>query len=617
MRRLSSFRIGALIGFAVGLVALIAVTVWGGSSIWLPMVWAICPWTLVAWRRLGVAAALAGTVLGLLAFALLGLILTAAIHVPIVTAFLVASAALGVAGALVALRLPPGARPTLSRTGAAIAPALGAVVWLAVLGIARVRPGSAVLSWVMSGDSANNVLFARVDLAVSGIRLGPQENPVPLPAGLISLGASAGRAEVSSHRLLGHDLAALASLWGVVIAVLCVLIGAAAAASISASRPVMRTVVGALASLVPLSWFVVGYPVEYGFLNTHVALLVVLSGWLAFVSLSARPALLIALLALCCTLTLAVWSPVVLFPGLLMVVVIVRRWAVLPRQSRRDLVIGLIGLAQLLAFFLGVTIPSLVAQSGFLAAGGGAYAFSKWVLIASVAAAVVVGIAARRPLGATLSWALLAMGMAAVIGWGALLFLARGTPDALTSYYPLKFAWLSALVLLVVVLGTVLGVLSRWTRRAVVTAIAVAVVAVAVVGVLRFAPTSSGGYAIRNPVARILTGDFIGSGDTTVDRIVRYADLQAPTLLIGTHDRFESTIDFWVLQMQANSVSNDSRLRKAAYGVGDLRKPAQLCLVLRAMGAPTTVLTQDPTLGDRVRAACPDVDATVRPLAAG
>jgi hypothetical protein len=376
-------------------------------------------------------------------------------------------------------------------------------------------------------------------------------------------------------------------------------------------------VVGALASLIPLSWFVVGYPVEYGFLNTHVALSIVVSGWLAFVALSARPALLIAVLAVCCTLTLAVWSPVVLFPGALMVVVIARGYRALPQQSRRDLAIGIVGLVQLIAFFVGVTVPSLVAQSGFLAAGGGAYAFSKWVLIALVAVSLLVGIVAWRPLGRTAAWGVIAISLAAVIGWGALLFLARGTPDALTSYYPLKFAWLAAVVLLLVILGAAVGVLSLWTRRAAVTAVALGLVAVATVGVLRFAPTSSGGYAIRNPVERILSGDFIGSGEVTADRIVRYADLQAPTLLIGSGDPLESTIDFWVLQMQADSVSNDSRLRKAAYGVYDLRRPRQLCRVLSAMGAPTTVLTQDSTLPGRVLTTCPGVDATFRSLAAG
>ena len=264
-----------------------------------------------------------------------------------------------------------------------------------------------------------------------------------------------------------------------------------------------------------------------------------------------------------------------------------------------------------------MTLPSLLAQSSFLAAGGGAYPFSKWLFVGLGVGAVVVAAVAWWAVGRDAGLGLASMVIASGLGYAALLFAARSTAAPMLSYYPLKFAWLAGLILFLTMIGMTAGILSTWSRRWPVGAIGFVVLAAVSLAVLQFAPSNTTGYPIRNPLVRILAGDFIGSGDSTARRIFRYADLTAPTLLVSSKDPEEAEIDFWVLQMQANAVAGDATLRSAAYGVYDLGKTDDLCAVLGKIDAPVTILTSDAGLQQRIDQRCADPRVHVRQIAAG
>jgi hypothetical protein len=398
----------------------------------------------------------------------------------------------------------------------------------------------------------------------------------------------------------------------VIIALICLLTGIAAAMWIDPTRPRIRALAGAGASLIPISWWVVGYPIEYGFLNAHVALVLILCCWIAYASCRLRPMILVGILAFCASLLLAVWSPLVLLPVLLGIVVIIQHRRSLMTAVRADRAVAVVGLAQLLAYGLLVTVPSVLSQGSALAASGGSFPFSRWVFIVLLAAALAMVLLSWRLLGPSVALGALAVLATAGVGYAVLLFAARGTADPAASYYPSKFAWLSGVFLFVTVLGLAIGIATRRLRRVATLAVALVVVfAVAFAGV-RLATVTRTGYVALNPAQRILVTGFGTPGDQVAGRIFEYADLAAPIILVRSDDPHEAQIDFWVLQMQADSVIAHLDIRKAAYGLIDLGTPKKLCSIVRQIGVPVTVVTADRQLARDVAADCPDAGVRFR-----
>jgi len=590
---------GAHVAILAALVVLAAV---GWVTPWLVILWAVMPGILVIREWLGAPTAVALGVLGLLSLAMLGLVVSPLLGAPIVAPLLVLSAAIGLLGSFAVLRAIAGVRvPARLATVAALAPALGAVVWVGVQVVARVRDATSALSWAMGGDAANNVLFARTILDDHGFRFGGSQNPVPLPPGLLAIGMATGRGSVASGHLLRHDIDAFTVVWSGIIVALCILFGVVATMWIEASRPVVRAVVGAGASLLPLTWWIAGYPVDYGFLNAHVAMLIVLGGCLLFGTLSKRPGILLGALSVCGTLLLAVWSPLVILPAILFVVVVVQHRTMLLRQPPLDLTIAIVGVLQLLAYGLTVTVPSLLAQGGALASAGGAFPFPIWVFIAVSAAALITAVIAWRAIGSVASLGAAAVLATALVGYGALLFAARATPNPVLSYYPSKFAWLAAVFLFLIDLSLVVGFSTRWLGRVASTVASLVIIGALSLVLVRFAPSTQTGYVAQNPLVRILVSGY-GTGDTTENEIFASADLNAPTLWWKSGDPFESTIDFWVLQMQAKNVITGDALHSAAYGINGL---SGLCTVIDHIHVPLTIRTADPALAGQLSAMCP------------
>ena len=591
--------------FTLVLVGAVLGSLLGGIDLWLPMTIAAMPWFLILWARFNGPTAIGLTILSVLGVALFGLMATTLPRVSIVVVFIVLSLAVGMGGVAVVVRSVAPVRVPGSRMLAATGPLLGGVVWTVAVLLSRVLPGASAWGWVMNNDSANNLGFARLDLGVEGIQVGSLENPVPLPAGMLALGMSAGRGSVDSAHLLAHDLTAFIVVWGGCIALLCVLVGTLVSSMVSSSRPRVRWVVGALASLFPLSWYIVGYPIEFGFISTHVALVVVFAGWLVFRRLESRPALVWAALTLGCTLMLAIWSPLVLFPGSLLLVLLARSPRALWATSVRDRVIAIVGTAQLLLYGAFVSVPGYLAQSGFLAKGGAIYALSKWLFIVLVVGAMAVAVIARRRLGSLHFRGVVAAVLAALAGFGALVFAARDAPSPTTNYYPLKFEWIAGVILAVLVLAAVAGLVTRWWSGRLATAVALTVVTVGAATFSGLAPVNKTAYVRVNPVAQLLSGDFYGPHDEGARLILQYADRNSPTILWRSGRSDEMAIDFWVMQVQATLGPGSLALRTIAYGAYDVDKTADLCKVATLMDAPLRVVTSDSGLATEVSAECP------------
>jgi hypothetical protein len=569
------------------------------------------PWVLEGVRRRSGTVALALILLTWLMVMLVSTMATGAFDIPMLLGFTLAASVVGLAG----LALSRGRLPLAIPRDSAIVwagAAVGGVAWTATIAAASVIPGGARYAWVMLGDSANNVLFGREAIYRNGLAIGPEENPVPLPSAVLALGMAPGRWFVDPQGLLRHDIAVFALTWGSLIALSCVAVGvlAATVTRLSGASPTLNALVAAAASLLPLSWFVTGYPIEFGFYNTHLAILIMAAAMVAFLDADRRPAIAFAAQAVAATLMLAVWSPLVLMPGLLALVILLRSTRRLLATRGWEAALLIMAVTQLVVYGLVIVFPGFLALSGFLLAPGGIFGFPRPMLFGFAILTIIAAVAAfwRR---VSLAWAgALAMAAASVIGLGFLLFVTRNQENP-WSYYPLKFSWLAAVVLLSLLCGLLPALVIRITRGRSRTLRAVGLlgVASAIAGFLVVAPTFNEGYPARNPAWRLVSGNALGDGDQVAERIFSLSDPDQSALLWRTNDPFEASINFWVLQMWADSLDDNFDLRFAAYGNYDDDDPAELCRIVALMGGGTKVYTADKELlAQGARDTCPGAE---------
>lgn len=600
----------AILAAVLALVVLAGtVTAIVGLPSWVLLLAALVPWLVVVGIRAGIALAVSAVGIGALLLLLLLLMLTTATGLPMYGSVVVLWTALGLIGAFAVFRrrslLRAPSRPGLATW---LPSALGAVVWLGALGVSSVIPGASRLSWTMLGDSANNIIFAREIIYRGGIELGSASNPVPLPSALMALVMQSGRAGVPSAGLAEHDIAAFAQVWAIVIAMLCVIVGSTAAlvARRAGARPLLLGVVSAGASLIPLSWFVTGYPLDYGFFNTHVAIVIVLASLVSYLADARRVAVAIAVQLAASTLLLSVWSPLVLIPALFALAIVVTRWHEVLLLRRGQLALFALAMLQVAAYGLLVAFPGLLAQSHFLSAAGGAFPFRRWFVVAFAVIAFALGIAIFRRVKDLLVIGVVALAVALAIGLGALLFVTRNSPDPWT-YYPLKFAWLGVVVLLVLVVGLGAAFLARYFRPAWLRALGIVAIAALTIGFLHWAPTSNLGFRWIEPVPKLISGQFLGQGDEVADQIFSLADPEHANLLWKTHEKYEGSVNFWVMQLWSNSMTKNLELKRDAYGLYDANKTSSLCRIVTLMGGRVTVHTADTHLAAELDASCPTI----------
>ncbi|MCW4385023.1 hypothetical protein OH146_04460 [Salinibacterium sp. SYSU T00001] len=586
-----------------------------GFPLWPLFAAAALPWGVAVSSRVGAFAAVMGSLLATM-WLIVGVLmvtplLPATMHVSVTIAWTL----FGLAGAAVMLgRNVAPARPRPVTLVTWLPAALGGAFWIALTLVSAQLPGASRLSLVVHGDSANNVLFARQVLYHSGIAVGPEENPVPMPSALLALAMAPGRDAVAPADLLRHDLTAFTGVWAMVIAGVCLLTGVVAAAVTERAGAglVMVGAVGAVASFVPLTWFVTGYPLEFGFFNAHIALVVVLASFAAYLVEEKSPAHALALLCVTATLLLTVWSPFVLLPASLAVVLVLRHRRSLLRVRRLSLFLVLASGMQLIVYGLAVVLPSFIALSDFLSAFGGAHSVPRWVFFAILVATLVLALLAFRTPRHPIVYGLLALATGSILGLAVLLFMSRHQPTPWT-YYPLKYFWLITVVLLLLSLGVVAGAIVHRVPRGPLRAAALAVAAASLVFFLYWIPRPITGGAEAGPVLSTLRGEFLGHGDDVVNTITSLSDPEQPHLLWRSGELHEVTVNFWIMQMWADSLTEHPELRVAAYGGYDTGKAEDLCTIVDLMGGGTIVHTSDESLEAEVDATCPQLGVAVTP----
>lgn len=611
-RYISARRLRASNLIVACLVVIMAVVALAGVSIW-PLIFAAAfPWFLVLATRKGAAISLGVVVLGSLWLMLAVMLGLPLLQLPLLATFVVAWTGIGLAGAAI-LRPCDLSRRAWSRDSIVVwfPAALGSLVWIAAVVVSNFIDGAPHYSWAMTGDSANNVLFARDISDRPGLAIGPDQNPVPLPAVLIALGISAGRASIPSAALLKHDMAGVVVLWILLIAATCYLAGVAAARAARGSRRWIIAVVGAGVSLVPLSWFATGLAIEYGFFSVGLAYPIVFICWIIALEAERSPVIVLVMMFMASTLLLAVWSPLVLVPVALGVMTVAVGRHEFARLSGARLVVLAVALLQLLLYGASITLPGLMAQGGALAAQGAMYVFRQRIIIGVLCvggAAVVALLLARERLRA---WALLAVLASCGVGLAVLLFVSRnGTTP--WSYYPLKLAWMTSVIGLVLILGVAGKLIGRLVSPRVVSGVLLVVIAVATVIALGWTSSGVPGYPWMNPLDRILGLNGAGSEPEAVAaEVFSLVDADHPVILWESGNKAEGAVNFWSIQMRAGIEAKSHSLRTFAYVGYDTSGVEDLCRIVDLMGGTVTVRTINADLSSELLSICPGVRANI------
>ena len=601
-----------LLTLAAGIVAA-AVGAPLGLPAWALLLAAPLPWIIWAAARWGVTMAVVLVAPVSLVALLITLLVCPPLGLPGFWVVLVVWATAGVLGVRACMRDGVVPRlPSLVARAQWLGATTGALLWIAALIAAQFYPGASRLSWAMAGDSANNLLFAREVVYRGGLAYGPKADPVPLASALSSMVLESGRGLVSSADLTRHDVMAFAQTWAVLIALTCIAFGVLAGAlvrSVSQS-PLPVAVASAGASLLGLSWYVTGYPLEYGFFNAHLTFPLLACAVVAFLETEKRPALGVAALGFTSTAMLAVWTPLALVPLALGAMAVLRAWRQLFATRGIELAVGATAVALLVLYGCIVTLPTYIAQSGSLTAVGGAYPFRHKTVPALIAAALIlaVGLSWKRSL--SILTGTLAVSAAAAAGM-LILINSSEDPDNPWGYYLLKYAWFIGVVLAVLVAGLAAAVVVRYLRQPLLRAAGFALVAFGTLAFVLWAPTSGNGYVAINPAERILSGGVYDDGDAVAERVFELSDLENAQLLWESSFEREGSVNFWLLQVWSNSMSSNFEVRYFAYGFYDPEQVESLCDIVDAMDAHVTVHTANPLLEQELRSACPLVDATV------
>jgi hypothetical protein len=560
----------------------------------------VVPWVWVLIRRFGLHVGFAAGLLGIIVVFSFSMVCTAALGLPI-TAAIAVFALIGTAGVWAMVRTPCKAELSCD-IPVVLASLAGSALWVIFQTISNALPAYQRLSWVMRNDSMTNLILARSFLRNDGILLGGTENPAPLPSGLVAIAMSPGRDLVPPPILLEHDLGRLALAWGCLIVLTCFFAGILSSfiAAHRGAGPALQVLAALLGSLAILSWYATGYPMEYGFINTHVFLLVAFSLLVIAISDLAAPAKTVAF-AVSGTAMLAVWAPLSVVPLALLALTVIAKRRELLAASKRAKALVIVAVFQLVGWGLVVTLPTLLVQRGALAGVGGIYRSPSWVMFAAGIAVVVLDGVLRSKGGRRRSAEMGAVVTAVFAGLEVLLYISRRSPDPWT-YYPVKFAWFSTILFIVILIGLLLAALSR-VRRTVIRRTGLALVAMSVAVLIAWTPNLSPNLAM-NPLDRLVRSQSLEHVQQLDEQILAAADAQHPKLLWHYLDSGDADVDLWLISLKADTLDGTSPLRLAAYSSYTDRSINQLCNIINLMGPNLTVITRDPLIPLQVSDNC-------------
>jgi|GEM_PF-6051045 len=456
------------------------------------------------------------------------------------------------------------------------------------------------IAWAMNNDAVWNTMTARFVVADGGVNESAHANPAPLTAALLGSMFGPGRGSASAGATLAHDVSREAELllWAMLVgAILAGLICLAALGSVSLW---LRIPAAFAVACIPATWFVAGNAFNLGFYNVGPAVILLLGSWLVWSETRDRPELTLGVLGVAAVALLATWAPLALVPvGLAVAVSFSRIKAIAKVRSIRGAGAWLLGPIILMLYVLFVTLPDLRRDGGALA-GNGAFFNYRFVNAASVAvvALAVVGFGRLRRHRVSDFHGLVAVILSAGIALTYLVVQRVASSATPWGYYPQKFCWLIA-ILVIVIAATSLGSWlvaprQRWFRS---------------LGIVGLTACATFAMLAQNPptLSNVLPFGYILKGNVDLSRAsgavfalgsVNQKNIVASYERNGASDLF---INGWLLQLHA--ASSKDPVRNYAY-TADGKHLDNVCEAIRVWGGGVVVHTSDPNLRTRLYDAC-------------
>lgn len=465
------------------------------------------------------------------------------------------------------------------------------------------------VGWAMDNDVVWNTVASRFILSDNGVVPALHPNPSPLVNGLMAIWYAPGRE--AAGQLLRHDVTRQTELWLLLLLLASVFCGLVLARAVSGSRPLLRLLAGVAGSMIPLTWYLIGFVVQFGFLNVALAIVILLGAWILWCDLRAHTAAASALLFVATTVLLAAWAPLALVAlGLAVVGAAIGRREILRLRGVNGIVWWL-ALLQLPVYLVLVTLPDLRRDGGSLAANGAVPQLAAQDLLLVSILVLVVG--ATTALAFNQRHELLGICVLVLMTAGAVgyLVMQRAGIDTLWGYYPAKLGWLMSFLLVVILAASI----ARWVnmrRTSGVMVVAIVTATASVVGLvlMRVPPAAHTASAIF-PVVGIGLRALDTAGWPRTDTLFASADddtqfIYARYSPTENDDRF---VNSWLLQLTADT--SDTPVRSFAYTL-DPENAGQLCAAAIAWGGPTVIVTRDSALESELVPICSDADIQIQ-----
>lgn len=487
---------------------------------------------------------------------------------------------------------------------------LSAIAGLAAVLAIVVLPGRWNIAWVTSGDSITSLMFSRYMFGDGGIS--PERtNPVPVPYSVIAAAMGPGRDGIPPEEYLRHDIGQLAQLWILVLLGSAVLAGAIVVASRGRGSWWFTTPLAVAAGALPLSWFVAGNALQFGFFNAALACFLLLAGWLLFLRAEHHPVWGYAVLTVAITVLLGTWGPVAIVLGSVLLVILFRNRRILTdRSSRPRFAIVVLATAQMVGYALFVTVPDFLREQSALSADGGIFASTSNTAIAVGAALVVIAACAQQHRARSHTFA----GVLALVGAGALLVvLFVGLRHAVANpwgYYPAKFAWLLEALAFVVILALVAQLLGSGAKYVAGVRFALTAGGIVLVGSLAWQITPLGPETSEvSPLVTVWRQTGIAASGDALDLAMRFATPGEKNILVGYADpSTDAYVNSWTLQI--NTSAGTDPIRISAYAL-DVTKVDDVCTAIERFDGGATIRTRDASLESTLRSRCADQDFSV------
>lgn len=498
------------------------------------------------------------------------------------------------------LTLPPFG---VVRTIAIMLPA--AVSTLVFYGLSAIK--GMPLAWAMQGDAQFNTVLSR-QFGVANGELSGTGQVLSLAQGLMAIVHLPGREGVATDDLLTHDITRQANLWVLMILVSSVLAGAISDRVLRGASWSVRTFGTIVAAGLPLTWHLTGYAMSSGFYNASIAFLAIELAFYFWLVLPASPLVRSSISLALTVVMLEAWTPMAVIPGVLAAVAAWQGFKA--PKTRISVIVWTAAVAQLALFVLLFVLPGFLAKSSVLSVTGTILPLNRYlylaVTVALILAATLLASASKgAPIPPLRHFGLGAamVAISAALGTGFLIFQNRHLPDYWI-YYPIKFAWISMeMLLLLLYLAACLFISRMQGRRPLVAAASVSA-AVILFSVLQLNPTPPTIGTL--PLVSVVKD--VSPGDVTVPLLSSVSGERVFFYWYMRPDQ-DTFMNQW--QFQITAKDEYTPIREFAYrGVNSV---GDACDAAKTWGGDVRVITSSVMVAKSLTEACGDhLTAVVR-----